>query len=102
MKSMKIALRYIQSSRHDFHTANGIFEDQVEIETHTGKINGTLGAISPIKQVDWRGIFESNFKNVKVDADVRTVDQGSVRPSSTPASVEPSISPHSKSYMEVM
>lgn len=102
MKSMKTALQYIQSSRHDFHTANGILDDQVESETHMGKSNGTLGAISSIKQVDWRGISESNSKNVKVDADVRTVDQGSVRPSSAPTSVEPSLAPHSKSYMEVL
>jgi len=102
MKSMKTALQYIQSNRHGFHTANGILDDQVESETHMGKSNGTLGAISSIKQVDWRGISESNSKNVKVDADVRTVDQGSVRPSSAPASVEPSLAPHSKSYMEVL
>lgn len=102
MKSMKTALQYIQSSRHDFHTANGILEEQVESETHMGKSNGTLGAISSIKQVDWRGNSESNSKNVKMDADVRTVDQGSVRPSSAPASVEPSLAPHSKSYMEVL
>ena len=37
-----------------------------------------------------------------MDVDVQTVGQGSVRPSSAPASVEPSLDPHSKSYMEVM
>lgn len=102
MKSMKTAVQYIQSSRHDLHTANGILVDPVETETHRGKNNSTLGAISSIKQVDWRGVSQTSSKNSKVDSDVRTVEQASVRPSSAPATVEPSLAPHSKSYMEVM
>lgn len=102
MKSMKTAVQYIQSNRHDLHTANGILDDPVETETHRGKNNGTLGAISSIKQVDSRGVSQKISKNSKVDSDVRTVEQASVRPSSAPASVEPSLAPHSKSYMEVM
>lgn len=102
MKSIKTALQHIQSTSNDFHTANGILDDQVESETRRGKNNSTLGAISSIKQVDWRGVSQTNSKNSKTDADVRTVDQGSVRPSSAPASVEPSLAPHSKSYMEVL
>lgn len=102
MKSMKSTIQYIQSSRHDFHTANGILDDQLESETGRGKNSSTLGAISSIKQVDRRGVSQTISKNSKVDADVRTVDQGLVRPSSAPASVEPSLAPHSKSYMEVL
>jgi hypothetical protein len=43
-----------------------------------------------------------NSKYSKANADVRTVEQGSVRPSYTLASVKPSLTPHLKSYMEVL
>ncbi|KAH9326719.1 hypothetical protein KI387_006897 [Taxus chinensis] len=81
MKSMKIVLK--------------------EMENHRGKNHSAWGAVSSINQLE-HGVPQTISKNLRADANVSTVDQGLVRPSSAPASGEPSQAPYSNSYIELM
>uniref|UniRef100_A0A0C9RPY9 Peroxisomal membrane protein PEX14 n=1 Tax=Wollemia nobilis TaxID=56998 RepID=A0A0C9RPY9_9CONI len=102
MKSMKIALQDIEKQKHEFHIARGRPDEQITSETNKGKSNSAWGAVSSINQVEPGGVSQTISKNFRADATLSSLDQGLVRPSSAPASVEPSQAPYSKSYVELM
>ncbi|XP_010243116.1 PREDICTED: peroxisomal membrane protein PEX14 isoform X2 [Nelumbo nucifera] len=89
MKSMSNAIRKLE--------AKG--EQHSQSVSRNGPSNTSWSA-SHASQEDSRGFMEG-FKQAKVNGTV-DFDSGSGRPMSAPASMEPSVAPHPKSYMEIM
>ncbi|XP_010243117.1 PREDICTED: peroxisomal membrane protein PEX14 isoform X3 [Nelumbo nucifera] len=87
MKSMSNAIRKLE--------AKG--EQHSQSVSRNGPSNTSWSA-SHASQEDSRGFMEG-FKQAKVNGTV-DFDSGSGRPMSAPASMEPSVAPHPKSYME--
>ncbi|KAH9321016.1 hypothetical protein KI387_015655 [Taxus chinensis] len=100
MKYMKIALQEIENHRHEFHVASGQSDNLIANKTNRGKSNSAWGGISSISQLEHGGVPQTISKNFKADANVSTVDQRLVRPSSGSATANLSQAPYSNSYIE--
>ncbi|KAF8390413.1 hypothetical protein HHK36_024939 [Tetracentron sinense] len=99
MKSMSNAIRNLEGTREVALSSNNQIEEHVQSASRNGPSN-TLWRTPIVDREDPRVSLTSS-KQVKANG-VADIDMGSVRPSSAPASMEPSVAPHPKSYMEIM
>lgn len=99
MKSMGNALRRLEAAREITRSSDKHTEEYVQSASGNGPGNNASGRTSFTDQVNPRTAMVS--KTVKVNG-AMVNDSGSVRPSSSPASMESTVPPHPKSYMEIM
>ncbi|XP_077244101.1 peroxisomal membrane protein PEX14-like isoform X2 [Tasmannia lanceolata] len=88
MKLMGNTIRKLEATREVTPSVTKHIEEHVQSASGNGPIDSTWRTFSSDQQVKVNGTAD--------------VDFGSVRPSSAPASMEPAVAPHPKSYMEIM
>lgn len=94
MKSMGNAIRKLEITRREFSEDKGI-QEYMQSQSWKGTTNNPWRT-NQVKQATSN--FNSGSKHLEVNGSP-DMDSGIVKPSSTPASVEP---PHPKSYMEII
>ncbi|XP_026421657.1 peroxisomal membrane protein PEX14-like isoform X1 [Papaver somniferum] len=98
MKNMSNAIRKLESSREAIISSNNHIE-AVRSTSRTGPSNTQL--MNSLFDQDYETVSYSGLKQATANG-TANIDLGSGRPPSAPASTEPSVAPHPKSYMEIM
>ncbi|XP_026404971.1 peroxisomal membrane protein PEX14-like isoform X2 [Papaver somniferum] len=98
MKNMSNAIRKLESSREAIISSNNHIE-AVRSTSRTGPSNTQL--MNSLFDQDYETVSYSGLKQATANG-IANIDLGSGRPPSAPASTEPSVAPHPKSYMEIM
>ncbi|XP_043723748.1 peroxisomal membrane protein PEX14 [Telopea speciosissima] len=101
IKSMSNAIRKLEATSDIGLSSNKQVVEHIQSASSNGPTN-TSWKTPLAGQENSRGSGSlTNSMQSKVNG-TSDFDLGSVRPSSTPASMEPSVAPHPKSYMEIM
>ncbi|RWR85585.1 peroxisomal membrane protein PEX14 isoform X1 [Cinnamomum micranthum f. kanehirae] len=99
MKSLGNALHKLETAREVTRSSNKHTEDYVQFPLGNGRSNDTSWKTPLTRQAGPKPSMVT--KQAKVNG-AMDIEMDSVRPSSAPASMEPAVASHPKSYMEVM
>lgn len=99
MKTIGEAIRRLESTRENSSHQDKLIQEYIQSTMENGTTNNSWRT-SQVGRSD-ASIPSVVPKNVQVNG-TPNADNGAVRPSSAPATVEPATAPHSKSYMEIM